>query len=82
VGNTLILQGRLYSPPYTVTAVGDTDRMREALDRAPAVRNYREYVDAYGLGWSVDEHDEVTLPGYSGAVDLHQSTPVGAPETG
>ncbi|GAA3628697.1 DUF881 domain-containing protein [Streptomyces chitinivorans] len=76
VGNTLILQGRLYSPPYTVTAVGDPDRMREALDAAPAVRNYREYVDAYGLGWSVDEHDEVTLPGYSGSVDLTRSTPV------
>ncbi|MFH0243374.1 DUF881 domain-containing protein [Streptomyces sp. HK10] len=77
VGNTLILQGRLYSPPYTVTAVGDPGRMREALDAAPAVRNYREYVDAYGLDWSVDEHDEVTLPGYSGAVDLTRSTPVG-----
>ena len=23
VGNTLILQGRVYSPPFTVTAVGD-----------------------------------------------------------
>ncbi|MCI0383537.1 DUF881 domain-containing protein [Streptomyces sp. CNQ085] len=76
VGNTLILQGRLYSPPYTVTAVGDPDRMREALEDAPAVRGYREYVDAYGLGWSVDEHDAVTLPGYSGTVDLTRSAPV------
>ncbi len=77
VGNTLILQGRLYSPPYTITAVGDTEELRAALDRAPAVRNYREYVDAYGLGWSVDEHDEVTLPGYTGAVDLRHAQPVG-----
>ncbi|GAA2384246.1 DUF881 domain-containing protein [Streptomyces glaucosporus] len=77
VGNTLILQGRLYSPPYTITAVGDTGELRAALDRAPAVRNYREYVDAYGLGWSVDEHDEVTLPGYAGAVNLRQARPVG-----
>ncbi len=77
VGNTLILQGRLYSPPYTITAVGDTEELRAALDRAPAVRNYREYVDAYGLGWAVDEHDEVTLPGYTGAVDLRHAQPVG-----
>ncbi|WP_338018069.1 DUF881 domain-containing protein [Streptomyces taklimakanensis] len=75
VGNTLILQGRLYSPPYTITAVGDTDALHEALEEAPAVRNYREYVDAYGLGWSVEEHDEVTLPGYSGTVDLHHAEP-------
>ena len=26
VGNTLILQGRVYSPPYVITAMGDTDR--------------------------------------------------------
>ncbi|WP_233221145.1 DUF881 domain-containing protein [Streptomyces carminius] len=76
VGNTLILQGRLYSPPYTITAVGDTGELREALDAAPAVRNYREYVDAYGLGWSVDERDRVTLPGYTGSVDLRHSGPV------
>src|SRR5690606_41737436 len=27
VGNTLILQGRVYSPPYTITAVGDPGQL-------------------------------------------------------
>ncbi|MFG3496109.1 DUF881 domain-containing protein [Streptomyces sp. NPDC047928] len=76
VGNTLILQGRVYSPPYKVTAVGDTDRLRRALTDAPAIQNYQLYVKAYGLGWKVDEHDAVTLPGYSGTVDLHYANPV------
>lgn len=76
VGNTLILQGRVYSPPYTVTAVGDPGKLRQALDAAPAIKNYQEYVDAYGLGWKVDEHKAVTLPGYSGTVDLQQAEPV------
>lgn len=75
VGNTLILQGRLYSPPYTVTAVGDPDALRRALDAAPAVQTYKRYVEAYGLGWEVDEKD-ATLPGYSGSVDLHHAEPV------
>ncbi|MEW1550097.1 DUF881 domain-containing protein [Streptomyces tsukubensis] len=76
VGNTLILQGRVYSPPYKITAVGDQDRLRKALDRSRAVQNYQLYVKAYGLGWKVDEHDTVTLPGYSGTVDLHHAKPV------
>lgn len=76
VGNTLILQGRVYSPPYTVTAVGDTGALNKALDKAPAIRNYLEYVDAYGLGWKVDEEKAVTLPGYSGTVDLQHAKPV------
>ncbi|GAA0446427.1 DUF881 domain-containing protein [Streptomyces stramineus] len=77
VGNTLILQGRVYSPPYKVTAVGDRGALRKALDTSPAIQNYLQYVNAYGLGWKVDQHDTVTLPGYSGTVDLHHAKPVG-----
>ncbi|MEU4127979.1 DUF881 domain-containing protein [Streptomyces wuyuanensis] len=76
VGNTLILQGRVYSPPYKVTAVGDPDRLKQALTASPAIQNYQLYVKAYGLGWKVDEREAVTLPGYSGTVDLHYAKPV------
>ncbi|MGW0464999.1 DUF881 domain-containing protein [Streptomyces sp. NPDC003027] len=76
VGNTLILQGRVYSPPYKITAVGDRGRLAKALADSPAIQNYQLYVKAYGLGWKVDEHGAVTLPGYSGTVDLHHAKPV------
>ncbi|OKI99456.1 hypothetical protein AMK18_20345 [Streptomyces sp. CB01249] len=76
VGNTLILQGRVYSPPYKITAVGDTAALRRALDSSPAIQNYLLYVKAYGLGWKVDEQGTATLPGYSGTVDLHYAEPV------
>ncbi|MFF8610664.1 DUF881 domain-containing protein [Streptomyces sp. NPDC015346] len=77
VGNTLILQGRVYSPPYKITAVGDREELTRALADSPAIQNYQLYVKAYGLGWKVDEHGAVTLPGYSGTVDLHYAKPVG-----
>ncbi|MEU5899761.1 MULTISPECIES: DUF881 domain-containing protein [Streptomyces] len=76
VGNTLILQGRVYSPPYKVTAVGDPDKLRTALTASPEIQNYMLYVNAYGLGWKVDDDGAVTLPGYSGTVDLHYAKPV------
>ncbi|MFG2329894.1 DUF881 domain-containing protein [Streptomyces sp. NPDC048604] len=75
VGNTLILQGRVYSPPYKITAVGDRGALEKALKASPALQNYQLYVKAYGLGWKVDEHETVTLPGYSGTVDLHYAKP-------
>ncbi|MFI1681639.1 DUF881 domain-containing protein [Streptomyces sp. NPDC020607] len=75
VGNTLILQGRVYSPPYKVTAVGDPDKLRTALAASPEIQNYMLYVNAYGLGWKVDDDGAVTLPGYSGTVDLHYAKP-------
>ncbi|MFE6036342.1 DUF881 domain-containing protein [Streptomyces sp. NPDC056452] len=76
VGNTLILQGRVYSPPYKVTAVGDQDKLKQALNDSAAIQNYQLYVKAYGLGWKVDEYDRTTLPGYSGTIDLHYAQPV------
>lgn len=76
VGNTLILQGRVYSPPYKITAVGDPADLRNAMDTSPTIQNYLGYVDAYGLGWNVEQHKKVTLPGYSGTVDLKYAQPV------
>jgi uncharacterized protein YlxW (UPF0749 family) len=79
VGNTLILQGRVYSPPYRVTAVGDRQKLRQALNDSPAIQNYLQYVQAYGLGWQVAGPGRVTLPGYTGSVDLHYAKAVSPP---
>jgi uncharacterized protein YlxW (UPF0749 family) len=76
VGNTLILQGRVYSPPYKITAIGDPDKLNKALSASSAIQNYMVYVNVYGLGWKVTEDGTVTLPGYSGTVDLHYAQPV------
>ncbi|MFE9766845.1 DUF881 domain-containing protein [Streptomyces sp. NPDC005808] len=76
VGNTLILQGRVYSPPYKITAIGDPDELQDAVAASPAIQNYMVYVNVYGLGWKVEEDGTVTLPGYSGTVDLHYAKPV------
>ena len=76
VGNTLILQGRVYSPPYKITAVGDPEKLKKALSASPAIQNYMVYVNVYGLGWEVEDKGTVTLPGYSGTVDLHYAKPV------
>jgi uncharacterized protein YlxW (UPF0749 family) len=73
VGNTLILQGVVYSPPFTVTAVGDPAELKAALDASPAINIYKEYVDAYRLGYSVKTFPSVTVPAYSGALALQHA---------
>jgi uncharacterized protein YlxW (UPF0749 family) len=70
VGNTLLLHGRVYSPPFTVSAVGDVPGMAAALQVAPALVLYREWVVAVGLGYRVARHGVLTLPPYSGDLAL------------
>ena len=76
VGNTLILQGRVYSPPFVITAIGDPDRLQRALEDDRAVQIYQEYVDAAGLGYAEEVLDEVEIPAYSGSIGLQHATPI------
>jgi uncharacterized protein YlxW (UPF0749 family) len=70
VGNTLLLYGHVYSPPFRITAIGDPGRLRRALDRSDGVQEYRRAVAYFGLGYDVTDEPDVTLPGYDGPVRL------------
>jgi uncharacterized protein YlxW (UPF0749 family) len=74
VGSTLRLQGQVYSPPYVVRAIGDSDAMRRALDRSPEVSIYREYVRAVGLGYEVTERRSLEMPAFEGSINLDHAT--------
>jgi uncharacterized protein YlxW (UPF0749 family) len=70
VGNTLILQGRVYSPPYVVRAIGDPERLALALDSSANVQLFRFYVEEYGLVYRTKENSRLRLPGFEGSLDL------------
>ncbi|WP_131738797.1 DUF881 domain-containing protein [Actinomadura roseirufa] len=82
VGNTLILQGVVYSPPFRITAAGDPARLRAALDASPEIGIYRKYVHAYGLGYTVRPVERATLPAYTGNVTMNHATVPGEGDTG
>ena len=68
VGSTLYLQGRVYSPPYTITAIGDGERLHAALAADPTVTVYRQWAEVIGLGYAVQDLPEVEMPGFTGGV--------------
>jgi uncharacterized protein YlxW (UPF0749 family) len=70
VGNTLILQGRVYSPPYVVRAIGDPERLTLALDSSVNVQLFRFYVEEYGLVYRTKVGGNLELPGFDGSLDL------------
>jgi uncharacterized protein YlxW (UPF0749 family) len=76
VGNTLLLHGQAFGPPFVVTAVGDPDRLTKALDADPDVQIFQQYVAAYGLGYRATRAARVTLPAYDGPLELtHAKAP-------
>ena len=70
VGNTLILQGRVYSPPFVVRAIGPADDMRAQLDASLEVQLMREYTSLLQLGYTEAPVDSMTVPAFRGELQL------------
>ena len=70
VGNTVLLHGVTYSPPYVVSAVGDVDGMRESVESSPYIQAYLTAVAKWRLGWDVASEDSITAPAYDGTTDM------------
>jgi uncharacterized protein YlxW (UPF0749 family) len=67
VGNTLLLDGTVHSPPYVVVAIGAT---RPAFDDDPLVRRLRHDADVVHLGFSVERLADLTVPAFGRPVTL------------
>jgi len=77
VGNTLLLNGRTYSPPYTITAIGDAAAMQAGLAAAPLVLLYKQYVVRFGLGYQEEVKSDVQIVGHSEPVRMQFAQPAG-----
>ena len=76
VGNTVVVHSVPYAPPYVITAIGDQPRLANALEASPVLRIYRQYADAYRLGWAVRRQAAVTMPAYTGPAEFAWAKPV------
>jgi uncharacterized protein YlxW (UPF0749 family) len=79
VGNTVVLHGVPYAPPYEITAIGDLDSLRIALDSSDYVAGYKTYVEAHHLGYQVSTDDDVTMPAYDGSSALRYAVAGASP---
>jgi uncharacterized protein YlxW (UPF0749 family) len=70
VGNTVLLHGVTYSPPYVVSAIGDVEGMQERLATSPYIAAYLTAVAEWRLGWDVDTEESIEAPAYSGPADM------------
>jgi len=70
VGNTLLLHGKVYSPPFRIEAVGDVTKLTKSLRDDPNVAILQDYVDLFGLVYEVQRAALIELPPYEGSLLL------------
>ena len=73
----MLLNGRTYSPPYTVSAIGDIPAMQAALAAAPLVTLYKQYVVRFGLGYTEEVRGDLQIVGYTEPIRLRYAQAAG-----
>jgi uncharacterized protein YlxW (UPF0749 family) len=74
VGNTVVLQGIPYAPPYRIVAVGEANRMLQSLNESKDVKAYLAYTEPpYRLGWSLVVALTTEVPAYTGSLTLRSA---------
>ena len=66
-GETITVNFRPLAPPYKVSAIGAD---KGAFDRSDVARRFRQWVDDFGLGFSVSSRSRVEVPAYMGTLQL------------
>ena len=74
VGNTVVLHGIPYAPPYVIRAVGDQKRLQASLSSSAFIEIYKQYVAAYGLVYGENTEARAELPAHEGALELQYAT--------
>jgi uncharacterized protein YlxW (UPF0749 family) len=73
VGNTLLLHGQVFSPPFKITAIGEPTGMHQALESAEGVQQFRDAVADFGLGYQETVERNVSVRAYDGSSDLRSA---------
>lgn len=79
-GDAVLVDFRPLSPPYVVRAVGDAAALELELLDGPTGRRLTTYASLYGLRFSLERSDELSLPG-AGTPQLRAATPLEQEDT-
>jgi uncharacterized protein YlxW (UPF0749 family) len=72
-GETITVNFRPLVPPYKVEAIGPD---RKQFEHSAVAQRFQQWVEDYGLGFSVRSRSKVSLPAYLGTLQLSSARPV------
>jgi uncharacterized protein YlxW (UPF0749 family) len=75
VGSTIMVNGTLMSPAFTVVVIGPQDRVLASYDDPNELRDIKQRRDVYGLGFRVQRQAGLKIPPYRGALNVRYGTP-------
>lgn len=71
VGNVLLIDSSVYSPPYVISAIGSPRALESSVLSAPQVMTYLDYVEALQLGWSLETEEDLYMAADEGSITMN-----------
>jgi len=71
-GETITVNFRPLVPPYKVEVIGVD---KKQFERSAVARRFRQWVEDYGLGFSVKARSKIVVPAYAGTLQLSSARP-------
>lgn len=81
VGNTVVLHGVPYSPPYRISAIGNPAALEASLNASDYITEYLEYHDAYQLGYEIETSQLIKMAPAAPALVLRHARPMKVTES-
>lgn len=72
-GDTILVNFRPQTPPYSVTAIGAS---RTGFEASVIFRRFENWTRLFGLTFRVEDKDEIVVPSHTGRVAISSATPV------
>lgn len=76
-GGSVLANYTVLTSPYLVEAVGDPARLPLLFADSEVAVDFGFWIDAFGLGFALDEADDLTLPAYTGSIRLRDASAAG-----
>jgi uncharacterized protein YlxW (UPF0749 family) len=76
VGSTVLVNGRVFSPPFVIKAIGDRAEMRRSLNNDESVSLFRDLADEYGLTYQVTDGFNILMKEFRGSITTRYAKPI------
>jgi uncharacterized protein YlxW (UPF0749 family) len=75
VGSTIMVNGTLMSPAFSVVVIGPPNELLATYDDPSQLRDIKQRRDVYGLGFRVSRATGLRVPPYRGALNIRYGAP-------
>ena len=75
VGSTIMVNGTLMSPPFSVAVIGPQNALLAAYDDPTQLSDIKQRRNVQGLGFTVRRASAIHVPAYSGALNIRYAQP-------